>query len=116
MIIMPFFDSGVGYSALGTTRSALSTFLMIDDKPAGEHPLVCRFLRGVFCYQTSITSFSSKVGCQFSLHYFKEDAPTQIFEFERFNMQIDLFVGNFSWTETSDTEIFRCIQYVCDYR
>ena len=42
------FDTGIGYSAVGTARSALSTFLWIDGKPAGEHSLVCRFMKGVF--------------------------------------------------------------------
>ena len=42
------FDTGVGYSALNTARSAIATFLWIDGKPAGEHPLVCRFMKGVF--------------------------------------------------------------------
>ena len=43
-----FHNSGIGYSAMGTARSALSTFLSSDGRPIGEHPLVCRFLRGVF--------------------------------------------------------------------
>lgn len=42
------FHGGIGYSALNTARSALSSFLDIDNKPCGHHPLVKRFLRGVF--------------------------------------------------------------------
>ena len=38
----------LGYSALGTIRSALSSFITIDGYKAGEHPLISRFMSGVF--------------------------------------------------------------------
>ena len=38
----------LGYSALGTVRSALSSFITIDGFKAGEHPLVSRFMTGIF--------------------------------------------------------------------
>lgn len=37
------FDSGLGYSAINTTRLVLSTFLTIDNLPVGKHGLVKRF-------------------------------------------------------------------------
>lgn len=42
------FNKKLGYSALNTARSALSTFVNCDGKPVGQHPLVIRFLKGVF--------------------------------------------------------------------
>ncbi len=39
------FESRLGYSALNTARSALSSILPLME---GEHPLVCRYLKGVF--------------------------------------------------------------------
>ena len=38
----------VGYSVINTARSALSTFITIDNHTVGIHPLVCRYLKGVF--------------------------------------------------------------------
>ena len=38
----------VGYSVINTARSALSTFITIDNHTVGMHPLVCRYLKGVF--------------------------------------------------------------------
>ena len=32
---------------MNTERSLLSTFVNIDDVPAGQHPLITRFLKGV---------------------------------------------------------------------
>ena len=38
----------VGYSVINTIRSALSTFITIDNHTVGMHALVCRYLKGVF--------------------------------------------------------------------
>ena len=42
------FTKGLGYSAVNSARSALSTFLTINGKPVGTHPLVIRLLKGMF--------------------------------------------------------------------
>ena len=38
----------LSYSALNTARSALSCVISIDNIPVGQHPLVCRFVKGAF--------------------------------------------------------------------
>ena len=38
----------LSYSALNTARSALSCVISIDNVPVGQHPLVCRFVKGAF--------------------------------------------------------------------
>ena len=38
----------LGYSAINIARSALSTFLFVDNQAVGKHPLVIRYLEGVF--------------------------------------------------------------------
>ena len=43
-----FDDLHLGYSALNTARSALSSFITIDNHPVGSHPLVVRLLKGIF--------------------------------------------------------------------
>lgn len=43
------YDRGLGYSCLNTARSALSSFTVLDGNVTlGNHPLVQRFLKGVF--------------------------------------------------------------------
>ena len=43
------FASGVGYSSVGTARSALSSVLIMDNGISfGKHPLVQRFMKGIF--------------------------------------------------------------------
>ena len=42
------FHEGLAYSALNTARSALSSFLGVNDtEPVGSHSLVVRFMKGV---------------------------------------------------------------------
>ena len=43
------FESGVGYSSVGTVRSVLSSVLIMDSGASfGKHPLVQRFMKGIF--------------------------------------------------------------------
>lgn len=44
------FKGGQGrrYSSMNSLRSAISSVACIDGKPAGQHPLVCRFMKAVF--------------------------------------------------------------------
>ena len=46
--IYELYNQGKSYSLLNTTRSALSSFvLLLDGKDLGSHPLISRFLKGV---------------------------------------------------------------------
>ena len=47
--LLTLFNNGLSYSSINTARSALSSILpSIDGIPVGQHPLVIRFLKGVF--------------------------------------------------------------------
>ena len=48
-ILLTLVNNGLSYSSLNTARSALSAILpSIDGIPVEQHPLVIRFLKGVF--------------------------------------------------------------------
>ena len=43
------YQTGIGYSALNTARCALSTVCLTSEHYTfGQHPLVCRFIKGIF--------------------------------------------------------------------
>lgn len=42
------FDSGLNYSTMNTARSALSCFITVNGHTLGNHPLIKRFMKGVF--------------------------------------------------------------------
>ena len=50
------FQSGIGHSCLNTARSALS---FVNNTPAGIHPLVARFMKGVFERRPSLPKYTS---------------------------------------------------------
>ena len=59
------FHSGVGYSAINTARSALSSIILpTAGIPFGKDPLVCRFLKGVFRIKAMLSKIFRNMGCQ----------------------------------------------------
>lgn len=53
------YRNGLGYSAINTARSALSSVMSLADKNTfGEHPLVVRFLKGIFELKPSLPRYA----------------------------------------------------------
>ena len=53
------FKTGLGYSAINTARSALSSVIIPNSGiPFGKDPLVCRFLKGVFELKPCLPKYS----------------------------------------------------------
>ena len=53
------FDSGLGYSAINTARSALSSVLLLPNNTTfGSHPLLTGFLKGVFKLKPSLPRYT----------------------------------------------------------
>ena len=70
------FNSGVGYSAINTARSALSTIILpIAGIPFGKDPLVCRFLKGVFELKPCLPKYSRIWDVNKVLSYLKQSGP-----------------------------------------
>ena len=52
------YDAGIGYSAINTARSALSSVATLPNTTTfGAHPMVCRFLKGVFQLKPSLPKY-----------------------------------------------------------
>ena len=61
--LVSLYKTGLGYSAINTARSALSTILICrDGYKFGEHPLVCRYMKGVFRTKTGVTEIFRNLG------------------------------------------------------
>lgn len=53
------FNSGLSYSVINTARSALSAVMTITDNVSfGEHPTVCRFIKGVFQLKPALPKYT----------------------------------------------------------
>ena len=62
---------GLGHSAMNTRRSALSSVVRIDGKPAGQHSLVTRFPKAVFNKQPTLPRNTITWDAEQVLHYLK---------------------------------------------
>ena len=74
--VLSFFKSGLGYSCLNTARSALSSFLQLgSDQSIGTHPLVRRFLRGMFILRPALPRYNISRYVNIVLEYLKSFSP-----------------------------------------
>ena len=46
--LLMLYKDNLSYSCINTARSALSCFIVIDNIDVGKHPLVTRFMKGIF--------------------------------------------------------------------
>jgi integrase len=72
------YEQGQQYSSLNTARSALSSVIVLSgDVPAGKHPLVCRFLKGVFQERPALPRYVDTWDVSLVLNYLKAQYPLQ---------------------------------------
>ena len=72
------FSSGIGYSAINTARSALPSIITLSrGTPIGEHPLICRFVKGVFELRPSLPKYTEIWDVAIVLNYLKTLDPPQ---------------------------------------
>ena len=43
---------------MNTARSSLSTFINIDGEPVGQHPVITRFMKGVFNIKPAVPKYN----------------------------------------------------------
>ena len=69
------FKNGLGYSAISTARSALSTIIELEGRPVGEHRLVNRFMKGVFNLRPALPKNKVTWDPKILLDYLRTLAP-----------------------------------------
>ena len=65
----------LGYSAINTVRSALSAFLIVEQHPVGTHPLVVKFVKGVFQSKPALPKNRVTWYVAIVLEYFRKLGP-----------------------------------------
>ena len=73
------FKNGASYSTINSARSALSAFLIIDDgsHTLGSHPVVHRFMRGIFNMRPPAPRYSSTWDVKTVLDYLRKLSPAR---------------------------------------
>ena len=67
-------SQNLSYSAMNTC-SAVSAILIIDGVPAGQHPLVCRFLKGAFYQKPALRCYTVTWDMSILLSYLRNLSP-----------------------------------------
>ena len=71
------YEKGLSYSALNTIRSALSTVIFPTNQSFGSHPLVTRFLKGVFESRPSFPRYQATWDVSDVLTYLRTMGPVE---------------------------------------
>ena len=77
------YDKGLGYSALNTARSSLSSIISINGRPVGEHSTVARFLKGIFNLRPALPRNNVTWDPQIVLNYLKSLSPSTELTFKK---------------------------------
>ena len=85
----------VGYSSLNTARSALSTFLIVDGgrQPLGSHPLVNRFMKGVFHLKPPAPRYSSIWDVKVVLDYLRKLSPSKALNLKQLTQKLTMLIA-----------------------
>jgi hypothetical protein len=72
------FEKGLSYSSLNTARAALSSLgIMLGSFTAGTHPIVIRFMKGVFNQRPSKPRYSYTWDVDIVLNYLRKLSPVK---------------------------------------
>ena len=88
------FDSGLSYSMVNTARSALSSFVTLSDGATlGTHPLVSRFLKGVFNTRTPKPRYHSIWDARLVLNYLRSLSPMKYLSLKNLTIKLVMLLS-----------------------
>lgn len=83
----------LGYSAIGTTRSTLSSFITLDVVNLGDHPLVERFMAGLFNRKPALPRYVETWNPHIVLDYFKSLPENESLELKQLTMKLTVLLA-----------------------
>ena len=82
------FEKNLSYSSLNTARSALSTIVTVDGMPIGSHPLVERFLKGVFNLRPLVPRYKKVWDVSIVLRFLKTLSPVASLSLKNLSLKL----------------------------
>ena len=87
-------DSGRSYSCVNTARSALSSLIMCDNGVGiGKHPLVVRFMSGVFNINPTVSRYQCIWDVSVVLQYLKSLSPVRDLSLKDLTLKIVMLIA-----------------------
>ena len=90
--LVSLYDTGLGYSAINMARSALSTVVTVDNVKFGEHPLVGRYMRGVFQLRPALPKYSDIWDVNVVLTYLKTFKDAALLPIKDLTMKLNILL------------------------
>ena len=92
--LVSLYKIGLGYSAINTARLALSTILICKDGyKFGEHPLVCRYMKGVFELKLALLKYSEIWDVKLVLDYLKTFTDRSTLSIKELTLKLTMLLG-----------------------
>ena len=83
------FQSGLGYSSLNVARSALASFITLTDgNTIGMHPLINRFLKGVFTQRPPAPRYEYIWDVKLVLDYLRKQSPASSLSLRQLTLKL----------------------------
>ena len=83
------YEQGLTYSAINTARSALSSYITLEDGTSlGQHPLVSRLLRGIFQSKPPSSRYSEAWDVSVVLHYLQGLSPVGTLKLKELTLKL----------------------------
>ena len=87
--LVSLYKSGLGYSAINTARSALSSILVLEDGVKfGEHPLVARCMKGIFELKPALPKYTEIWNVNIVLGYLRAAAPLRSLSLKQLTLNL----------------------------
>ena len=88
------FHTGIGYSALNTARSAVSALCSTNDcMTLGAHPLVKRFMRGVFNLRPTKPRYSTTWDVNRVLEFLQSTSPVELLPLKDLTRKLAMLIA-----------------------
>ena len=90
---LTLFEKNLSYSSLNTARSALSTIITVDGMSIGNHPLVVRFLKGVFNLRPPVPRYKGVWDVSIVLRFLKTLSPVSSLSLKNLSLKLVMFLS-----------------------
>ena len=88
------FESGLSYSALNTARSALSAIgIIINGFLVGSHPVVIRYMKGVFNQRPTTSRYSQFWDVSIVLRYLQKLSPVRTLSLKLLTLKLAMLIS-----------------------
>jgi len=87
------FEENLSYSSLNIARSALSTIITVDGMPIDSHPLVVRFLRGVFNLRPPVPRYKKVWDVAIVLRFLRTLSPVASLSLKNLSLKLVMLLS-----------------------